>query len=59
MNPEELWETTMDPTQAHFETSDINDAEEANKIFDILMGSEVPPRKSFIQSNATKANIDI
>ena len=38
---------------------DISDAEEANKIFDILMGSEVPPRKSFIQSNAKLAEIDI
>ena len=37
----------------------IDDAEEANKIFDILMGSEVPPRKSFIQSNAKLAEIDI
>jgi DNA gyrase subunit B len=59
MNPEELWETTMDPEHRILKKVDINDAEEANKIFDILMGSEVPPRKSFIQSNAKLAEIDI
>jgi DNA gyrase subunit B len=59
MNPEELWETTMDPNNRILKRVDITDAEEANKIFDILMGSEVPPRKSFIQSNAKLAEIDI
>jgi len=59
MNPEELWETTMDPTHRVLKKVKIDDAEEANKIFDILMGSEVPPRKSFIQSNAKLAEIDI
>jgi DNA gyrase subunit B len=59
MNPEELWETTMDPAHRVLKKVMINDAEEANKIFDILMGSEVPPRKSFIQSNAKLAEIDI
>ncbi len=59
MNPEELWETTMDPQHRVLKRVDIGDAEEANKIFDILMGSEVPPRKSFIQSNAKLAEIDI
>jgi DNA gyrase subunit B len=59
MNPEELWETTMDPAHRILKRVDIADAEEANKIFDILMGSEVPPRKSFIQSNAKLAEIDI
>jgi len=59
MNPEELWETTMDPKKRILKKVDITDAEEANKIFDILMGSEVPPRKSFIQSNAKLAEIDI
>lgn len=59
MNPEELWETTMDPANRVLKRVDIDDAEEANKIFDILMGSEVPPRKSFIQSNAKLAEIDI
>ncbi|MBP6060502.1 MAG: DNA topoisomerase IV subunit B, partial [Candidatus Pacebacteria bacterium] len=59
MNPEELWETTMDPKNRILKRVDIADAEEANEIFDILMGSEVPPRKSFIQSNAKLAEIDI
>jgi len=59
MNPEELWETTMDPKNRILKKVNIGDAEEANKIFDILMGSEVPPRKSFIQSNAKLAEIDI
>ncbi|MFM7088287.1 MAG: DNA topoisomerase subunit B [Candidatus Paceibacterota bacterium] len=59
MNPEELWETTMDPKNRVLKKVDIADAEEANKVFDILMGSEVPPRKSFIQSNAKLADIDI
>ncbi|MEK7071628.1 MAG: DNA topoisomerase subunit B [Patescibacteria group bacterium] len=59
MNPEELWETTMDPANRILKKVNIEDAEEANKIFDILMGSEVPPRKSFIQSNAKLAEIDI
>ena len=59
MNPEELWETTMDPHNRILKRVDISDAEEANKIFDILMGSEGPPRKSFIQSNAKLAEIDI
>lgn len=59
MNPEELWETTMDPKNRVLKQVSIEDAEEANKVFDILMGSEVPPRKSFIQSNAKLADIDI
>ncbi|MSU44686.1 DNA topoisomerase (ATP-hydrolyzing) subunit B [Candidatus Nomurabacteria bacterium] len=59
MNPEELWETTMDPKNRVLKKVNIDDAEEANKIFDILMGSEVPPRKYFIQSNAKLAEIDI
>jgi DNA gyrase subunit B len=59
MNPEELWETTMDPAHRILKRVDISDAEEANEIFDILMGSEVPPRKSFIQSNAKLAEIDL
>ncbi|MBP6866273.1 MAG: type IIA DNA topoisomerase subunit B [Candidatus Pacebacteria bacterium] len=59
MNPEELWETTMDPSNRVLKQVSIADAEEANKVFDILMGSEVPPRKAFIQSNAKLADIDI
>ncbi|MCF7834206.1 MAG: intein-containing DNA gyrase subunit B [Candidatus Pacebacteria bacterium] len=59
MNPEELWETTMDPERRVIKQVTIEDAEEANKIFDILMGSDVVPRKSFIQSNAKLAEIDL
>jgi len=59
MNAEELWETTMDPARRILKQVAVHDAEEANKVFDMLMGSEVPPRKSFIQSHAKMANLDI
>ncbi|WKZ26519.1 MAG: DNA topoisomerase subunit B [Candidatus Paceibacterota bacterium] len=59
MNPEELWETTMDSTKRVLKQVTVDDAVEADKIFDILMGTDVPSRKSFIQSNAQKATIDI
>lgn len=59
MNAEELWETTMDPSVRILKQVAIEDAQEADKVFDILMGTDVPSRKSFIQSNARKANIDI
>ena len=59
MNSDELWETTMDPARRVLKQVNIDDAQEADKVFDILMGTDVPARKSFIQSNAQKANIDI
>jgi len=59
MNAEELWETTMDPTRRILKQVSVTDAEDANKVFDMLMGSEVPPRKAFIQSHAKMANLDI
>jgi len=59
MNPEELWETTMDPARRILKQVHIEDAQEADKVFDILMGTDVPSRKSFIQSNAAKAQLDI
>jgi len=59
MNPEELWETTMNPANRVLKKVTIEDTEEANRVFDILMGSEVAPRKSFIQTHAKLANIDI
>jgi len=59
MNPEELWETTMDPTKRMLKKITIEDAKEADKTFDILMGEEVAPRKTFIQTNAKLAEIDI
>ena len=59
MNAEELWETTMDPDRRILKQVNIEDAREADKVFDILMGTDVPSRKSFIQSNARMANLDI
>ncbi len=59
MNPEELWETTMNPKNRILRKVKVDDAQEADKIFDILMGTDVPSRKTFIQTNANKANIDI
>ena len=59
MNAEELWETTMDPARRVLKQVKIDDAAEADKVFDMLMGTDVPARKSFIQSNAKAANIDI
>ncbi|MEI6494726.1 MAG: toprim domain-containing protein, partial [bacterium] len=59
MNPEELWETTMDPARRVLKKVHISDAEAANHIFDVLMGSEVEPRKIFIQTHAKLANLDV
>ena len=59
MNAEELWETTMDPKRRILKQINVDDAQEADRIFDILMGTDVPARKSFIQSNAKLATIDI
>jgi len=59
MNSDELWETTMDPAKRILKQVKIEDAREADRIFDILMGTDVPSRKSFIQSNAKKAVLDI
>jgi DNA gyrase subunit B len=58
MNPEELWETTMDPKNRILKQVSARDAEEASRVFDMLMGSEVGPRKSFIQTYAKEADID-
>jgi len=58
MNPEELWETTMDPKSRILKKVTIDDAVDADKAFDVLMGEDVAARKSFIQSNAKMANID-
>jgi DNA gyrase subunit B len=59
MNAEELWETTMDPQNRVLKRVTVLDAMEADKVFDVLMGTDVPARKTFIQSNAKKATIDI
>jgi len=52
MNPDQLWETTMDPEKRVLKQVAIKDAEEANRTFDVLMGNEVAPRKLFIQTHA-------
>ncbi len=59
MNAEELWETTMDPSRRILKQVTVDDAAEADRIFDILMGDDVASRKSFIQSNAKLANLDV
>jgi len=60
MNPQQLWETTMDPAQRLMMQVQIKDAEEADRIFDILMGTDVEPRKRFIQTHAKSVkNLDI
>jgi DNA gyrase subunit B len=59
MNASELWETTMDPARRMLKRVSVDDAEAADRIFDILMGSDVASRKSFIQSNARLANLDV
>lgn len=59
MNAEELWETTMNPETRTLKSVGIEHAEEADKVFEMLMGNEVGPRKSFIQTHAKQANLDI
>ncbi len=59
MNAEELWETTMDPSKRILKQVNIADGAEADKVFDMLMGSDVLPRKSFIQTHAKLAELDI
>ncbi|MDE2173599.1 MAG: type IIA DNA topoisomerase subunit B [Patescibacteria group bacterium] len=59
MNASELWETTMDPARRVLKRVTVEDAEAADRIFDILMGTDVASRKSFIQSNAKLATIDV
>lgn len=59
MNPTQLWETTMDPQKRILKQINIADAEEASRMFTMLMGEEVPPRKKYIQTHAKLATLDI
>lgn len=58
MNPEQLWETTLNPENRVMKQITIENAGEADRIFSMLMGDEVPPRREFIEKNAVYANID-
>lgn len=59
MNPEQLWETTMNPAKRTLKKVTIEDAVKADQVFTMLMGSEVPPRKRFIQTRAKMATLDV
>lgn len=59
MNPDQLWETTMNPENRTLKQISVGDAADADRVFSMLMGEEVPPRKKFIQSHAKLATLDI
>lgn len=59
MNPEQLWETTMNPENRILKQINITDAEEADKVFEMLMGNEVKPRRQFIQRYSQDAELDV
>ena len=59
MNAEQLWETTMNPEERTLRQVTIENGTEADRVFSMLMGDEVPPRRQFIESHARYANIDV
>ena len=59
MNAEQLWETTMDPARRTLKRVELESAAEADRIFSMLMGDEVAPRRHFIETHAKFANIDL
>lgn len=59
MNAEQLWETTMDPDRRTLKQVTIESAAEADRVFSMLMGDEVAPRREFIETNAKYAKLDI
>jgi DNA gyrase subunit B len=59
MNAEQLWDTTMNPENRLLKQVNIDDAEDADAVFTMLMGDQVPPRKHFIQTNALSATLDV
>ena len=59
MNAEQLWDTTMNPATRTLKRVSIDSAAEADRIFSMLMGDEVPPRRAFIESHAKYARLDV
>jgi DNA gyrase subunit B len=59
MNADQLWETTMDPARSTLKQVTIESAAEADRIFSMLMGDDVAPRREFIESHAKYAKIDV